>query len=104
MITYYDKQGNIVTDIHELNKLFEDPEYKRVAQTTLSDSKWVSTVWLGINHRYNDDDPPLIFETMVFLYKGDYMELDGKRYSTEKDALRGHDEMVAKWSTAKSLP
>ncbi|WP_166903861.1 hypothetical protein [Mycobacterium sp. DL440] len=26
----------------------------------------VSTVWLGLNHSFTDDGPPIIFETMVF--------------------------------------
>ena len=94
----YDRQGNPMTDVMEWGKLFEAPEYKRVAETTLSDGKWVSTVWLGLDHRYDGDGPPLIFETMVFPSHGKYVELDMDRYSTEEEAITGHEVMVRKWS------
>jgi len=60
----------------------------------------VSTVWLGINHNF-EDGPPLIFETMVFSAKNgkvtEYSELDMERYSTLKQAKDGHKKMVKKW-------
>jgi len=70
---------------------------RRVADTTLADGKWVSTVWLGLNHSYGDG-PPLIFETMVFPSRDDFTDLDCKRYATEEEATTGHKEMIEKWS------
>lgn len=67
-----------------------DAEYKRVARTELGDVL-VSTVWLGLNHSW-DDGPPLIFETMIFGGPhDDWMD----RYSTEAEALAGHERVVA---------
>jgi hypothetical protein len=68
---------------------------------------WVSTVFLGINHRFGQDGPPLLFETMVFRDVPDTSKFgDGQgwsddgdmdRYSTWDEALAGHERMVAKY-------
>jgi len=65
--------------------------------TTLPNGRWVSTVWLGLDHCFGDG-PPVIFETMVFTTKESLDDLDCKRYSTEAEALAGHAKMVEKWS------
>lgn len=94
---YYDKQGNAI-DLMAWAKLLDDMAYKRVAETTLEDGTWISTVWLGIDHRFGGDGPPLIFETMVFASKDNLQERDCQRYSTEAEALAGHAEMVNIWT------
>jgi len=96
---YFDKQGNPI-EMLEWAKLFEDFEYKVIQQTTLPSGKWVSTVWIGSCHNFNPlhNDNHLIFETMVFPKKGNYDCLDMKRYSTEEEALKGHEEMCKKYS------
>ena len=97
MSDYYDRQGNQIADVLAWSlKRAKDPEYKCVAQTTLPDGKWVSTVWLGLNHNYGDG-PPLIFETMVFPKEGRWGELDCERYTTEAEALAGHQMMIDRW-------
>ena len=73
-----------------------DPAKKIVKQERLPDGRFVSTVWLGLNHQYGDG-PPLIFETMVFGGDGDSRECE--RYSTEAEALAGHKAMVARLRT-----
>lgn len=92
-----------------LNRKLGDPKYRRVAETTIG-QYWVSTVWIGLDYRMFGEGPPLIFETMVFSPKrkrrtiggkriwmlGD--EVDRTRYSTEEEALRGHAEMVKRWT------
>jgi hypothetical protein len=95
---YYDRQGNPLT-LMEWAQSFETRQnQKRVAETTLPNGRWVSTVWLGLNHNYGDG-PPLIFETMVFPSKdGPLTELDCERYSTEAEALAGHARLVEKWA------
>lgn len=80
----------------EWGKDCEKREYKIVAQETLANGNFVSTVWLGIDHAF-DGGKPLIFETMVFPKKGNWGELDCDRYSTEAEALEGHKKMVEKW-------
>lgn len=63
-------------------------------------------MWLGLDHSFFEG-PPLIFETMVFaaeereivLASGRPVKihdsLDMRRYSTEQQAIAGHNEIVA---------
>ena len=97
---YYDRQGNPMPDVLAWAKKAEGQDgYKRVAETRVGDY-WISTVWVGLDMAFTG--PPLIFETMVF-WQGHDDEphdhaLDGEqdRYTTEEQALAGHDQMVAR--------
>jgi len=81
--------------LREVERLLRDPVYKRVAETDLPDGRWVSTVWLGLDHRFGSSEAePLIFETMVFESKDRLIEQATKRSSNENLALVGHDVMV----------
>ena len=55
----------------------------------------LSTVFLGIDHRFSREGPPLVYETMLFLtdsgYSGDHCE----RYSTREEALAGHAALLS---------
>ena len=93
---FYNRQGNPITP-SEADSLLIDINYKRILETTLPDGKWISTVWLGINHQFGNG-PILIFETMVFNSKGNFTDLDCERYSTENDAIIGHYKMIEKWT------
>lgn len=53
----------------------------------------VSTVFLGLDHRFFGDGPPLVFETMVF---GGPHDSDMERYGSWAAAEAGHQRMVAK--------
>jgi len=96
---YYDRDGKPIADLMTWERMFDDLDYHRVAQTKLANGTWVSTVWLGLNHAFRRG-PPLIFETMVFSKRGDGNESDCKRYSTLAEAQAGHEVMVAKWAAA----
>ena len=68
---------------------------RHVAQTTVNDY-WISTVFLGMDHSWNEDEVTL-FETMVFdrnHKNGDVM----KRYATWNEAAVGHAEMVKRYA------
>lgn len=82
---YYDRDGSSITG-EQWRHLFENKAYCRVAFDQI-DGVEVSTVWLGMNHNYSMDGPPLIFETMVF---GGELGQEQWRYSTEQAALTGH--------------
>lgn len=89
--------------------LLGDDRYKILAQTWITDDIQVSTVWLGLDYghvRYlpgHEDDPPLIFETMVFVRPfghaaDDVIERDGTEcyhWPTREIALAGHMRIVA---------
>jgi hypothetical protein len=53
----------------------------------------VSTVFLGLDHRFSGKGPPILFETMAF-ERGSSASLDCFRYATWEDAEIGHQAMV----------
>jgi len=65
---------------------------RHVAETIIQDVR-VSTVFLGLDHNFSDDGPPVLFETMVF---GGPEDGYGRRYSSWSDADRGHTEVVVR--------
>ena len=70
----------------------ENSHLWRVGNTEVGKYR-VSTVFLSLDHQHGDG-PPKIFETMVFggrSYHDEYCE----RYSTWKDAVDGHNDVVA---------
>jgi len=83
-------------DLFSWAALLEDAEKRRVALTRLDRGVEVSTVFLGIDHRFWDDGPPLLFETMTFAGKN-ARRLHGRmrRYSTWEEAEAGHRRVVA---------
>lgn len=56
----------------------------------------ISTVFLGMSHGKSKTGKPLLFESMIFL-EGEEASSefggDMRRYETEADAIKGHDEM-----------
>ena len=77
-------------DVIEWGIWFEHAD--RVVAHTKSYMGNVSTVFLGIDHRFTGDGPPILFETMVF-----GGECDGEtwRYSTWDEAVAGHAQALA---------
>ena len=67
---------------------FETSPDRIVARTTVGSDE-VSTVFLGIDHRFGAGGPPLLFETMVFP-KCDYT----RRCSTWEEAETQHRKVV----------
>ena len=96
MILYYDRQGRPMST-EEWNRRFTDRDYQVVAQHWIRGWK-VSTIWLGLDHNFTRNGPPVIFETMVFP-PGDDDDVRGERYmdrySTEEAAHAGHDRAIA---------
>jgi len=60
----------------------------------------ISTLFIGLNRNWNQDGPPLLFETMVF-----GGEFDGElhRYSTYGEAEAGHDTIYQKVSSDEAI-
>jgi hypothetical protein len=95
---YYDRKGQPM-EMLAWARAMEDTAGRIVAQHWVRG--WmVSTVWMGLNHRFFGAGPPLIFETMIFP-PGD--EADGEgifsdqytdRYPTEDAAQAGHDRAL----------
>lgn len=53
----------------------------------------VSTVFLGIDHGFLGDAPPILFESMIFGGWADEYQI---RYCTWADAVEGHYELLNK--------
>jgi len=94
-----DKKAIPAKNILEWGKWFETAD-RIVKQELLPDGKWVSTVFLALDHGLGLRKP-LLFETMVFLSKDNLKDLDVDRYSTWKEAEVGHRRMVKKWKNNK---
>ncbi len=90
MIKYYDKSWQPLEDVFDWGRLFEDPEYKRVASDTFDYETHVSTVWLWLDHNLSSDWPPVIFETMIFSKHNELDEFTA-RYSTIDEAKKWHE-------------
>lgn len=96
---YYDRQGRLM-NMTTWVATHSDPDYRIVAQHYVRG--WmISTIWLGVDHRFIMSGAPVIFETMIFppgdeaggrgAMSEDYME----RYSTEDAAQAGHDRALS---------
>jgi hypothetical protein len=78
-------------DLMEWGRWFEKVGADRIVAKTMVGEVRVSTVFLGLDHNW-DDGPPLLFETMVF---GGKYDNDMWRYSTWAQAEEGHAKAVA---------
>lgn len=76
-------------DVHEWGEWFEK------AERHIGDYKYrgirISTVFLGLDHRYLGRGKPILFETIVF---GGKLDGEQERYCTWKEAEKGHKEMI----------
>lgn len=68
---------------------------RHVAETLIGTVR-ISTVFIGLDHRWLTPGPPLVFETMIFGDENLIGELDQSqcRYCTVDEAERGHRIMV----------
>lgn len=72
------------------------PEGKRlkiVSQTVIDTGVRVSTVFLSMDHSFNFNGPPILFETMIF---GGPLDGYENRYCTWQEAMIGHKEAIEK--------
>jgi hypothetical protein len=72
--------------------LFYDTDKRFVAYTEFEGGGYVSTVFLGLDHRWWGNGPPIVFETMAFHTPLPEDTMD--RYSSWDDAITGHKAMV----------
>lgn len=91
MSEYYILDGKtaVQVDLMTWARWFETA-HRHVANETIGESK-ISTVFLGLDHRFGDDGPPLLFETMVF---GGPLDQEQERCSTWEEAEHMHAVMV----------
>lgn len=92
----------------EWGRWLEEPGHRSLWWTG-NKTKYVSTVFLGLDHRHFGGGPPLLFETMAFVHEGRMTRLFGgelepvpetlcqERYSSWDDAEIGHKAAVRKY-------
>ena len=93
MPDYYDQAGRPMTMEEWGRAMQADPDGRRVGRTEVGEHL-VSTVWLGLDHSYDLDGPPLIFETMIFHQDRPARDLYCRRYGGRTEALEGHEATV----------
>ena len=98
-VHYAFKDGEIIEihDFLEWAKWFErsatDPLYSRTIARIARGDVFISTVFLSLDHSF-DDGPPVLFETLVTV---DGEEEDMLRYITLEEAKIGHGECIEKY-------
>lgn len=88
---YYNEAGRLTETDSVLvwGKYFQFAD-RHILKTSLPDGYRVSTVFLGLDHNYSDDGPPVLWETMVFHPDDVYMD----RYTSQRAAWWGHWKAV----------
>lgn len=125
---YYDRDGKPLNS-EDGRKAWETGSYEDfLEKRAIGKTRWnsplqdppvdtqVSTVFLGMDHAFSDDAPPLIFETLCpDPEKPDEVEDVYARYSTEQEARDAHARLVVlftalhgppteDWRTTRVLP
>lgn len=90
---FYDMAG-LPLSPEEWTRRYGTQGARTVAKTRVWPGWEVSTVLLGLNHRYDDWGPPIIFETMVFHAAHGGRAFRCRRYCTRSQAKAGHAHIV----------
>ena len=96
-----DAKGNPIPepDLLKWGRWLETADNRRVAHNKTTSGVTVSTVFLGLDHRFGDG-PPVLWETMIFGGSHDQYQ---ERYSSLSDAVNGHQKALA-LATAEEVP
>ena len=86
----------VLVDLMTWARQFDDAN--RIVEKTDIGTVFISTVFLGLDHNYGDEGPPILFETLVF---GGALDGEMDRYATWDEAVVGHKEMVARVETTQ---
>ena len=67
---------------------------RQIARDKIGDVADVATVFLGIDHRWDEKAPPLLFESIIFPTKRGPRDCELARYASWDDAIAGHEALV----------
>ncbi len=91
-------------DLMKWSRWYENFKNRNIKQETVG-NYFISTVFLGLDHSFDycENNRPILFETMVFDERkktehGGSESVEQERYATKVEALKGHQEMVKKYS------
>lgn len=82
-----DRQA-VPATLEEWSRFLMSPD--RVVGYWVMESLLISTVFLGIDHNWSDEGPPLLYETLVF---GGPMDRHMERTSTWAEAEQTHERV-----------
>ena len=95
-------------DHKEWARWFETHTKQRIVRQDTVAGKWVSTVFLGVDHGFGGRDIPTLFETMVFNTKDDgEPDMSGEdqwRWRSYREALLGHEAVVEALKNGTPFP
>jgi hypothetical protein len=95
MPLFYKEVNDVPQPVDNINQYLEDTGSRRVAFTNITSTISVSTVFLGINHNF-DDGTPILYESLV---QDTHEPMDNEimvRYETRQQAIDGHDKLCEK--------
>lgn len=105
MIRLYILKGREPVRVHTVGQwgfwFGRSSEQRNVDQTELPGGVRVSTVFVGVDHGFNDDRPPMIFESMIF---GGPHDEEMDRCSTWDEAILMHRRMCVLARTGLTEP
>jgi hypothetical protein len=90
MVDWYRLDGKTPVKVDNVLEAFISPQDRVLKQETVGDA-FVSTVFLALDHRWEEDEPPVLFETMIFGGEHDQYQ---DRYCTWDGAMEGHQKAV----------
>lgn len=88
-----DDRNPVPCSLEEYGDMCKEAGSRVVKQETVGAHK-VSTVFLGIDHRFSGDSPPIVFETMIFGYDEGDKDQYQERCSTWREAEQMHATAV----------
>ena len=80
----------VAVDMMSWATSFGSADARRVGKTDITETCYVSTVFLGLDHNHGRGEP-ILFETMIF---GGPLGGEQWRYRTYDEAERGHEAAV----------
>lgn len=106
-IKWYRRDGSVIDDSEDEFAGFR--YFEQLDRRVAADHAWfkmwrVSTVFLGIDHSYWPDGPPLLYETMVFHTFGEGCDFYVRRYTYEFEAVEGHQLALHQYRKLRYLP
>ena len=92
---YYILRGHKAVPVHHVvfSRWYSQHDDRHVGEDFVGDPRQpktmvrISTVFLGLDHQFNEKGPPILFETMVF---GGKLDTAQWRYATWDEAEKGH--------------
>lgn len=89
-----DADNNVIeTDLITWAIWLDNLGNRTVGYTEITSECFISTVFMGLDHRFHGKGPPIVFETMIF---GGPLDQHTWRYASYDDADTGHKAAVRK--------